>query len=109
MAPSTIRASGKRFTSPPTAAPRAATLSLRAKARFLTRAQFAAHNLAGNRRGELVHELDFARRLMRGKSRFHVRLDFLDHLVRRFEPWQQLHECFDRLAALRIRHAYHGA
>ena len=48
---------------------RRVTLLFRAKARFLTRAQLAPHDLAGHGPGELVHELDFARRLMRGEPR----------------------------------------
>ena len=54
-----------------------------AKAHFLTRAQLTAHNLAGHSRGEVFHELDFSRSLMRGQPRFHVHLDFLDHLLGR--------------------------
>jgi hypothetical protein len=66
-------------------------------------------DLAGHGRREILDERDLARILVRRQAGFHVRLDAAREFLAGRVTAQHLDEGLDRLAALGIGHANHGA
>src|SRR5215469_14711303 len=86
------------------ARPRDSTRDLTRAFGVLTRPQFAPHYLSCHRGWKFIQELKLPRRLVRGQPGLDVGPDLFDQLLGRRKSGQQLDECFDRLASLRIGH-----